>query len=59
MNAGSPHYLIVSGDVNAFRSLAPRVKQAVQADLANATGGNAKLDDLAKQAQQILQGAQN
>lgn len=59
MNAGAPHYLIVSGDVDAFRSLAPHVKQAVQADLANATGGNAKLNDLAKQAQQILQGAQN
>lgn len=59
MNARAPDYLIVSDDVAALRSLAPRVKQVVHADFVTATSGNAKLVDLAKQARQILQGAQD
>jgi hypothetical protein len=59
LSAEAPDYSMVSRDISAFHTLAPQLKQVLQSNLASATSGNAKLDDLAKQAQRIYQNAQD
>lgn len=49
--------MIAPSSVAAFRALAPQVGQALQTDVDTAMAGNAKLDAIAAQVQQIYQGA--